>query len=258
VGIGTAQAYRSLIIVNVLTFLFAWVVIGRLPHYEPLPRPEGQDKSWIALTDVPFVAYTALAGVMCIQSLVILESLPLWVVGHTNAPRWIVPGFLIINTAFIALFQVRVGRNIDSVRKGGAALRRSGLIVLISCSLIGFAAGIPGWIALLLLIGAVTIHTLAELYYSAGAFVISFDLAPEHAQGQYQGLTGIGISAGMAVSPVLTIGLVLSLGRIGWVGLGVLFALCGLAAPAVARWGERTRPVVADEPKTPEKEYVTS
>jgi MFS family permease len=260
VGIGTAQAYRSLIVVNALTFVFAWGVIGRLPHYAPLPKPEGQDKSWIALTDMPFVVYTALAGVMCIQSLVILEALPLWVVGHTSAPRWIIPGFLIINTAFIALFQVRVGKNIDSVRKGGASLRRSGLIVLISCSLIGLAAGLPGWIALLLLIGAVAIHTVAELFYSAGAFVISYDLAPEHAQGQYQGLTGIGISVGMALSPVLTIGLVLSLGRIGWVGLGALFALCGLVTPAVARWGERTRPAVAeaDEPKTPENAFVAS
>lgn len=41
------------------------------------------------------------------------------------------------------------------------------------------------------------------------------------------------------------IGLVLSLGRAGWIGLGGLFLLLGLAAPAVARWGERTRPAPA-------------
>jgi MFS family permease len=257
VAIGTAQAYRSLIIVNTLTFVATWAVLGRLPHYDPLPKPEGQSKRWVALADKPFVVYSALAGAMSMQYWVIIQPLPLWVVGHTHAPRWIVPAFLIINTALVVLLQVRVGRNVDTVQRGGAALRRSGVIFLLSCSLIGLAAGIPDWISLLLLIAAVAIHTIGELYYTAGSFAVGFGLAPEHAQGQYQGVAGIGMSAGMAVSPVLMIGLVLSLGRTGWVGLGGLFALFGLAAPAVARWGERTRPAVADL-KTPEKAVVAN
>jgi hypothetical protein len=260
VAIGTAQAYRSLIIVNTLTFVATWAVIGRLPHYDPLPKPEGQTQRWIALADKPFVVYSALAGVMSMQFWVIIQPLPLWVVGHTHAPRWIVPGFLIINTALIVLFQVRVGRNVDTIRRGAAALRRSGAIFLLSCSVIGLAAGVPYWISLLLLIGAVTVHTIGEMYYKAGSFAVSFGLAPEHAQGQYQGLAGIGFGVGAAAAPVLMIGLVLSLGRTGWIGLGGLFALFGLAAPAVARWGERTRPAVADlkTPETPEKAVVVT
>jgi hypothetical protein len=35
---------------------------------------------------------------------------------------------------------------------------------------------------------------------------------------------------------------VLTGGRLGFVLLGAWFALLGLAGPAVARWGERTRP----------------
>jgi MFS family permease len=255
VAIGTPQAYRSLIIVNTLTFVFAWAILGRLPHYDPLPKPEEQGQRWIALADKPFVAYTALTAVVSMQYWVIMLPLPLWVVGHTHAPRWTVPAFLVINTALVVLLQVRVGRNVETIRQGGAALRRSGVILLLSCSLIGLAAGIPDWIALTLLISGVAIHTIGELYYSAGSFALGFGLAPEHAQGQYQGLAGIGMSAGSAASPVLMIGLILSLGRIGWVGLGALFALFGLAAPAVARWGERTRPAVADT-QTPEKVVV--
>jgi MFS family permease len=93
---------------------------------------------------------------------------------------------------------------------------------------------------------AVIVHTVGELYYTAGSISVSFGLAPEHAQGQYQGLAGIGFGVGAAMSPVLMIGVVLSLGRPGWVGLGVLFAVLGLASPAVARWGERTRPAAAE------------
>jgi MFS family permease len=71
---------------------------------------------------------------------------------------------------------------------------------------------------------------------------MDFGLAPEHAQGQYQGLAGLGTGIGQAASPVLLIGVVLSFGRLGFAVLGICFALLGLMAPALARWGERTRP----------------
>jgi MFS family permease len=257
VAIGTAQAYRALVIVNALTFVGACAVLGRLPRYDPLPRQRGQGQRRIALADKPFLVYAGVAGVMSMQYWVIARPLPLWVADHTGDPRWIIPAFLIINTALVILFQVRVGRNVETIRRGGAALRRSGVLFLLSCSVIGLAAGIPGWISLLLLIGAVSIHTIGELYFTAGSFAVGFGMAPEHAQGQYQGVAGVGMFVGGAASSVLMIGLVLSLGRIGWVGLGVLFALLGLAAHAVARWGEQTRPAVA-EPETSQQAVVAN
>ncbi|MGW7005211.1 hypothetical protein ACWGCW_21000 [Streptomyces sp. NPDC054933] len=50
---------------------------------------------------------------------------------------------------------------------------------------------------------------------------------------------------------MLLIGLCLTLGRIGWLGLGACFALLGLVAPVLARWGERTRP---DAPQRSDEE----
>ncbi len=257
VAIGTGLAYRSLIIINALTFVGAWAVLLRLPHYDPLPKPEGHGGRRIALADKPFVVYAVLAGLMSMQYWVIVRPLPLWVADHTDAPRWIIPALLILSTIVVILGQVRVGRNVDTIRRGGAALRRSGIIFLVSCAIIGLATGIPEWITILLLVGAVIIHTIGELYYSAGSFVVGFGLAPEHAQGEYQGLAGIGLFIGGASSSVLMIGVVLSLGRIGWIGLGALFLLLGLAAPAVVRWGERTRPVAAN-PDVPENAIVAS
>jgi MFS family permease len=150
--------------------------------------------------------------------------------------------FLIINTVCVALLQVRVGKNVETIRQGGVALRRAGLIFFFSCSAIGLAAGMPGWVALLWLVGAIALHTYGEVWFSSASFALDFGLPPEHAQGQYQGLAGIGTTLGSAVAPVLMLGVVLSLGRVGWIGLGALFALLGLAGPAIARWGERTRP----------------
>lgn len=250
VQIDTPDAYRALFIVNALTFLAGFVILKRLPRYEPLPKPQAGPR-WGALTDKPFVAYTALAGAMFIQYFVIIFMLPLWILDHTHAPRWSISLFLLINTILIVLFQVRVGRNVKTIRQGGAAVRRAGMIFLFSCSAMGLASGLPGWAALLLLAGAVALHTYGELWHSSGSFALDFGLAPAHAQGQYQGLAGIGTGAGQAAAPVLLIGVGLSLGRAGWIGLGACFALISLTAPAIARWGERTRPA-APQPSNPE------
>jgi MFS family permease len=241
VQIDTPMAYRALLIGNALTFFVAWVIVRRLPHYEPLSKPESGAR-WSVLGDKPFVAYSLLAGAMSIQYFVIILSLPLWVVWHTHAPRWSVSLFLVINTILVALFQVRVGQNVETIRQGGAGLRRAGAIFLCSCAAIGLAAGLPGWAALLLLAAGVAVHTFGEMWFASASFTLDFGLAPAHAQGQYQGLVNIGAGGGQALAPVVLIGLCLSLGRAGWLGLGAGFALLGLAGPVLARWGERTRP----------------
>ena len=241
VQIDTPDSYRALIIANALMSLCGAVVVSRLPHYEPLPKDESGPR-WGALTDRPFIAYTAVSGAMSIQYGVLMFLLPLWLVLHTHAPRWSIALFTLINTVLCVLFQVRVGRDVHTTHQGGAAMRRSGVIFLVSCAAFGFAAGLPGWAALLLLAAATAVHTYGELWFAASTFALDISLAPANAQGQYQGLVGIGFGAGQAAAPVVLIGLCLSLGRAGWIGLGVAFALLGLLAPLVTGWAERTRP----------------
>jgi MFS family permease len=241
IQLNTANAYRALFFGQALTSLIGVAVLGRLPKYGPLPG--AHEESVVAvLKDRAFVGYTVLSGAMYMQYFVLALLLPVWVVYHTHAPRWSVSAFVIINTVLVVLFQVRIGKTVQTIKQGGAAIRRAGVIFLVSCSAMGLATGIPGWAALLLLAAAAVLHTYGELWASSGTFALDFGLAPEHAQGQYQGLVGMGNGAGQALSPFVLIGLVLAGGRLGFVVLGAWFTLLGLAAPAVARWGERTRP----------------
>jgi len=245
IELNTVNAYRALFLGQALTSLIGVVVLGRLPKFEPLPGAH-EESVVAALKDRPFLAYTVLSGAMYMQYFVLALLLPVWVVYHTHAPRWSVSAFVIINTIMVVLFQVRVGKTVQTIRQGGAAFRRAGAIFLVSCSAIGLATGLPVWAALLLLAGAVIVHTYGELWQSSGMFALDFGLAPEHAQGQYQGLVGMANGAGQALSPFVLIGLVLTGGRLGFVLLGAWFALLGLTAPAVARWGERTRPATPE------------
>jgi MFS family permease len=247
IEINTPDAYRALFLGNALSCLLGVAVLSLLPRYEPLPGAH-QVSPLAALQDKPFVGYAALSGGMYIQYLVPNLLLPVWVVFHTNAPRWSISAFVILNTLIVVLFQMRVGKTVQTIKQGGAAFRRAGVIFLVSCSAMGLATGIPAWAALLLLTAAVVLHTYGELWHASGMYALDFGLAPPNAQGQYQGLVGMGNFAGQALSPLLLIGFVLSAGRLGFVLLGAWFILLGLSAPAIARWGERTRPAVpADE-----------
>jgi uncharacterized membrane protein len=69
------------------------------------------------------VAYTALSGAIYMQYFVLLLMLPVWVVFHTSAPRWSVSAFKIINTGVVVLYQVRVGKRVQTLRQSGAAFR---------------------------------------------------------------------------------------------------------------------------------------
>jgi MFS family permease len=241
IQLNTVNAYRALFLGNALSCLIGVAVLSRLPKFEPLPGAH-EESPFTALRDRPFVAYTVLSGAMYMQYFVLGLLLPVWVVYHTNAPRWSVSAFVIINTIIVVLYQVRVGKTVQTIRQGGAAFRRAGVVFLVSCSAMGLAAGLPAWGALLLLAGAVVLHTYGELWQSSAMYALDFGLAPPHAQGQYQGLVSMGNFAGQALSPLILLGLVLMGGRLGFVLLGAWFTLLGLTGPAVARWGERTRP----------------
>ncbi|MEF9881876.1 hypothetical protein [Streptomyces sp. P9-A4] len=106
---------------------------------------------------------------------------------------------------------------------------------------------VPAWVAPVLAVLAVVVHSVGEVWESSGGYARGFGLAPDHAQGQYQGLLGIGFDAGQALAPVILTGAVLALGHTGWLLLGVFFALLGAAGPPVAAWAERTRPTNPDE-----------
>ncbi|MDH6538617.1 MFS transporter [Streptomyces sp. SPB4] len=241
VQVDTVTAYRLLVIGNGVAFAASAAILLLLPAVGPGPAVGGP--RWIALRDRPYLLLTALDGVMAIQFKVLTVAIPLWLVAATTAPRWLVSGTMLLNTVLVIALQVRAGRTIDSPAAGGSAYRRAGVAFLVSCSLIPLSAGTPAWVAATLLMTAVVVHTVGELWHSAAGFEVSFALAPQHATGQYLGVFGLGAGLAEALGPGLLIVLCISWGRPGWYVAGTLFALTGLSAPLAVRWARRLRPV---------------
>src|SRR5205814_10661741 len=95
----------------------------------------------------------------------------------------------------------------------------------LSCLVIAASAGVPVWAAVPLLLTGAFVHVLGELRHSAAGWGISFGLAPDHAQGQYQATYGMGNQLGRMLAPAVLTWLVLVLGGVGWVVLAVTLAV---------------------------------
>ncbi|GGQ93853.1 MFS transporter [Kitasatospora griseola] len=187
------------------------------------------------LRDGRYLAMTGLNAVITLQFVMIEVGVPLWVVRETDAPRWMVAGALLVNTALVIALQVRATRGTEEVGAAARIFRRGALLVAGSCAVLALAAGLPGWAAALVIAAGVGLQALGEVYSQAGAWALGYDLAKEHAHGAYQGVFNTGMSGAMMVGPVLITSVVIAHGPAGWLLLGALFAAAGVGMTMLVR-----------------------
>lgn len=225
----THTAYVALMLVDAATFTVAALIALLLAGTPATTRRAGRRKR-LALGDRQFVGLTALSGVLSLQFVVSGYVLPLWVVLHTHAPRWLASPLLMLNTAVIVLLQVRVSSRYGGLQRAAVAARIAGVMLALACIAFGaahYSHSILMAAGVLLL--AMTIASVAEVYTLAAAFGISFGMAPAHAVGEYQGVWNLGFGTSVAVGPGLLTLVVLEGGPIGWLGLGAALLVTALA-----------------------------
>jgi Na+/melibiose symporter-like transporter len=235
----TREAYLGCLAVNVATFAVTALMMARVPHVAPTPADEALGML-TALRDAPYVAVVLASAVLTMHFWILEIALPLWVVDHTDAPRWIVSVLMVVNTGAVVLAQVAVARRVGSVRSAVRATALSGVLFLGACAVFGTTSRMAAGLAAAVLVLGAAVHVAGELLQSAGSFVFSFELPPEGAMGQYQGVWGLNFGIASFIAPTLIALLPLALGMAGWLALGgILLAASLLVGPAV-RWAERT------------------
>ena len=182
---GTHLAYQSLMLGDAASFLGGALLLLPVPQTQAAvhPSPGIGRRRWLALRDRPYVALTAANCVMALQFFVLAFAMPLWVIGHTRAPRWLVSPMLLTNTVLIVLLQVRFSRSTKTAGGGARSIRRAGMVLAASMLLYSVASGVGELTAAAILLAAVIAHTIGELLQSAGTFGVSYGLAPEAALG---------------------------------------------------------------------------
>ncbi|MGH3499269.1 MAG: MFS transporter, partial [Nocardioidaceae bacterium] len=231
----TKAAYVTMILLNAVTYLVTALVLLRYPVSPRIPRDKGAPMSQV-FRDRSYVVMTALMSLLAVQYSILDVAVPLWVSRDTSAPRWMVSGVFVINTVVVVIAQVPVSRRIESVDRARRAIGLSGIVFLLACIAFAMAQGRSTAGAIVLLIVAAFIHVTGELMSAAAQFCLGQDLAPDHAQGQYQGLASTSFSLSGMLAPSIIAFLPIGLGVPGWLILGAMFVAAGLALLPAVRW----------------------
>jgi hypothetical protein len=245
-ALDTRAGYVGMLVADALSFVLAAAVVARLPRRDPTRVAADapvDDKRWLALRDKPYLALTLCAAVASLQYEVPIVVLPLWITLHTQAPRWSAAVLFLIAALLVAALQVPATRAIDGSRSAARKVLQSGPVFVVAWALIALSAGATAGVALTVLVVAIAIHSLAEVWQAGGMFELSFALARPEAQGQYQGVFGLSMGITEAVGPVLLIGLCITWGQPGWLVLGGIVALAGFACARIERWSSVGREV---------------
>ncbi|MFF8554199.1 MFS transporter [Streptomyces sp. NPDC015501] len=259
--IGTAGAYLTALALDAAAFAGCALLLARLP--EPARSPaavprRGADPT--VLRDRPYALVTLLNMVMLLRMPLISLAVPLWIAERTAAPGWAVSALLVLNTGAVMLFQVHTASVVRDLPSAVRTVRSGGVLMLASCAAFAVTAlDAPLWVLFAVLLVAAGLQVWGEMRQSAGAWQISFDLAPAGRQGQYQGLFGAGVPVARMLGPLLLTALIVSWGVPGWLLLGALFLGAGLAMGPAVRWAERSRPATPEAaPSTSEPEPGTT
>ncbi|GLZ39693.1 MFS transporter [Actinokineospora sp. NBRC 105648] len=241
----TRGAYLTLLFIAGGLFALSGLAYLNVPRVAPSEH-EGDGPVWTVLRDGPYAVVALLNTILITNAGVLVVALPIWISEHTSAPPWLFPLIVILNAASVVLLQVRMSDGASDVPGGARALRTSGFLLAACCGLFALSAGLPTWATVALLIAGALVHVLGEMLHATGAWALGFGLAPEHAQGQYQGLFAMSSQLGQVITPVLVAVLLTRWGAAGWLVFAVLFAAAGAVAPSVTDWARRTRAAAPD------------
>jgi hypothetical protein len=238
-AVGTRPGYQGAVVFTALAFLLTGVLTAKEPPVPPAPATVGP--ALAVLRDLPFLTFAVLDGLLTTHALLLDVVLPLWVLNHTGAPRWMSAVILLINTVFVVVVQARAARGTDTLVAAARASVQGAGCVAAACLVFALSSGAALVPACLLLVTGALTHALGEVRQAAGSWCIAFDLAPDHAQGQYQGTHAMGADIGKMFAPAIFTWLVLDHGPLGWIVMAVGFAALGAAMPTIVSRGLRKR-----------------
>ncbi|MET8350304.1 MFS transporter [Micromonospora sp. NPDC005206] len=233
----THLAYQILVAGNATTYLVSAALLMRLPALAPPTRPSTAAalRRGRPLRDGRFLAVSGASAVLALHQTVLTLVVPLWAVNLLGAPPPIVSAVLLTNTVLTVLLAVRLSRGADTAAPAARKMRRAGLVLATAMLLYAATAGLPTAPAVALLLVATVVYTVGDLWHGAAGAGLTYDLAPPDAIGAYQGADGMFAGLARAVAPALLTLVVLDGGVPGWLAVGGLFAVVGLASPALTR-----------------------
>lgn len=221
-------AFRAFIVLAAVGYWCAALSLLQVPKVAAIPRAKAA-RFYAALKDKPFLLFNLLNMILAFHFAILEIGIPLWVINHTVAPKWMVTAMFLINTALVIGLQVKISLYLDRGGQHGKAFLHTGLLLAGGCLFFYLSATSHLGLAIAALLGAALLLALGEMHQTTLAWTLAYQMAPENAQGQYQGLFATTSSTGVALGASVVTSLVLGYGRPGWIILGMIFLATALA-----------------------------
>lgn len=212
--LGSRSAFTVLCFGVTACYVLTAVATLRLPSTSKLLAPDGSDpkEDAGAPASAPafrritgYVSLGLLNGLLSLHGSILNVALPLWIIGHVDAPRWMIAALIFVNTVLAVAFQVLASRGADDTRGAGRALAVSAVFTALCCLLLAASARLDGFWVFGVLTLAVVALTAGELLQAAGEWGLSFTLAPIRAQGRYIGAFSYGTALQEGFGPIMVV-----------------------------------------------------
>jgi MFS family permease len=237
----TPTAYNAMVYINVTVIVINAVLVFRLDDPQRQVHERAKTRSRTVWRDHPYVTVNALIAVLLIHGTISLEVVPLWMIVHTDAPRWMLAVLTLTNTLMATTLQVAMTRGSHTIAGGRRVMRLAGWIGAACCPIFWLTGTTAAWVTVALLVLATILVTMSELWQSAAAWTLMAELAPPDRRGEYSGMARLLGSAQGMIAPAALIALAVTTGGWGWLVIAGLFLGAATAAGPAVDWAARTR-----------------
>jgi MFS transporter len=234
------SSYLALMIGCAAAELIAVLLSLRLPEPSDDARLEAGSMRG-AIRDVPYLTLAALHGLLAIGDVVLFVGIPLWLVSQAGLSVALSAWLYGLNAVLVIALQVRLSRVAESFAGALRLLVGAGIVSTAACFVIALSGGTTMTTGVPLLVLAVALLSIGEIWASAAGWKFRFDLAPAAAQGTWGGVFALGGSVHLVVGPVLVTQLVERFDATGWILLSALFLTVSATGTPALNWARRTR-----------------
>lgn len=231
VGLGTHGAYTTIVVINALSYVAAFVLMRAVPNV----RPEaGQDAAggWgRVLRDRRYLSLVAHQLCFAISLFALNVAIPVYAVDVLGLPGWTAGAIFTLNTLMVGFGQgIVVGRLSGRIRSrvlvAGHACFSAGYLLFLAADHVAALALAVG----VVMLGACS-YTLGEILGGPITSTVAAESAPDALRGRYLALNQLAVTVAGAVAPVALSGLLSTGAAAIWltlVGVSILGATLAL------------------------------
>lgn len=230
----------ALALINGVGMLLNAFAVFRMPDARVQRTSRAGTSPWGVLRDHPYTALASVMAVVAWHGIIFNETLPLWAITRTDAPKPILGALFALNTVAAVLLQVRATRGADSLAGSVRLMRWAGWATALACPVIALSGMTHGWATIGLLALAVAMTTATELWSSAAGWYFRMEIPPADQRGAYAGAGGTLSGVGRMVAPAALTYLGVQTGGWGWWLVAVLFVLTSVLIGPIVAWVRRT------------------